>query len=133
MSPAIDEGTSRGTDDSNRIVKLWGEMDSENKWTIHHEDHEAFHAMLKSIVKPVNDEVPDPLAQLPPDMLLTVDEVLAHLPVKISRRGWLEGARTGRYPAAIHINRKTLRWKARDIQQYVALLMGALDAGEHRR
>jgi predicted DNA-binding transcriptional regulator AlpA len=101
---------------------------------IRHEDHEAFHAMINSIVKPAKDEVPDdPLAQLPADQLLTVDEVLSYLPVKISHRAWLEGARTGRYPAAIHINQRTLRWRARDIQQYVTMLKGALDAGEDRR
>jgi predicted DNA-binding transcriptional regulator AlpA len=100
---------------------------------IRHEDHEAFHAMLNSIVKPAKDEGLDPLAHLPAETLLTIDEVLSYLPVAISRRSWLEGARKGRYPAAIHINRKTLRWKARDIQQYVTMLMGALDAGEDMR
>jgi predicted DNA-binding transcriptional regulator AlpA len=113
-------------------MDYWLELRSrlKNDCQIRHEDHEAFHAMLKSIVTP---EVLDPLAELPADQLLTVDEVLTYLPIKISHRAWLEGARSGRYPAAIHINRKTLRWKARDIQQYVAMLMGALDAGEDRR
>lgn len=104
---------------SDRILpRLWVTRPDED-----HKDSKALYAMLRSIVRP--DKVPDStLAQLPADLLLTIEEVLSYLPIQISRRSWLEGSRSGRYPAPVRINRKTLRWRTRDIQQYVALLTG---------
>jgi predicted DNA-binding transcriptional regulator AlpA len=129
MTPTtITQEHNKNSRDCNFVFNLGRRMATQRH--ISREDQEAFDALFartfsRTVVRSAkDDDAPAPLARLPKELLLTVEEVLRYLPVRISRRAWLEGARNGRYPAAVRINRKTLRWLAGDIQQYVASLTG---------
>lgn len=57
---------------------------------------------------------------LPPDTsigLMDLRSVLAHIP--ISRSGWLEGVRTGRYPAPVRLSARRVAWRFSDIKSFI--------------
>jgi prophage regulatory protein len=49
------------------------------------------------------------LADLPPDKLLTVEEVLTLIPISIST--WRRGVRTGRFPPGIRFSARSVFWR----------------------
>jgi predicted DNA-binding transcriptional regulator AlpA len=57
------------------------------------------------------------LEHLPPDKLLTVEQVLALIPV--SKRVWLEGVRSGRFPHAVRLSSKAMFWRVSDIRIFI--------------
>jgi hypothetical protein len=63
------------------------------------------------------------LRALPPETLLTADDVLMLMPVPMTRRQWLEGVRKKRYPSALKVTSKLLYWRAADIATCVLSLL----------
>ena len=47
------------------------------------------------------------------DRLLRINQVLERIPV--SRSGWMQGVREGRYPAAIRLSPRVTVWREADI------------------
>lgn len=60
------------------------------------------------------------LRPLPTDSdlaLMKLPQVLAHL--QVSRSGWLEGVRTGRYPAPVRLSPRRVAWRVSDIKAFI--------------
>jgi prophage regulatory protein len=55
--------------------------------------------------------------------LLRLPEVLAMFP--ISRSGWYEGVRTGRYPTPVKLGARAVAWRREDLQALLASLEAA--------
>ncbi|WP_312844137.1 helix-turn-helix transcriptional regulator [Diaphorobacter nitroreducens] len=51
------------------------------------------------------------------ETLLRLPQVLARFPV--SRSGWYQGVKTGRYPQPVRIGERAVAWKASDIRRLV--------------
>ena len=49
--------------------------------------------------------------------LMKLQQVLTHL--QISRSSWLEGVRTGRYPAPVRLSPRRVAWRVSDIKAFV--------------
>jgi prophage regulatory protein len=49
--------------------------------------------------------------------LMKLPQVLAHM--QVSRSGWLEGVRTGRYPAPVRLSPRRVAWRVSDIQAFI--------------
>ncbi|ACM34599.1 phage transcriptional regulator, AlpA [[Acidovorax] ebreus TPSY] len=52
------------------------------------------------------------------DVLMRLPAVLQVFPV--SRSGWYEGVRTGRYPAPVKLGARAVAWRRSDIERLVA-------------
>lgn len=57
--------------------------------------------------------------------LLRLPAVLAAFPV--SRSGWYEGVRSGRYPTPIKLGTRSVAWRRSDIESLIAELSGERD------
>jgi prophage regulatory protein len=62
------------------------------------------------------------LESLPPDKLLTVEQVLTLIPV--TKRVWLEGVRKGTFPDPVRLSTKALFWRVADIRVFLQGLSG---------
>ena len=49
--------------------------------------------------------------------LMKLPQVLAHM--QVSRSGWLEGVRTGRYPAPVRLSPRRVAWRVSDIKAFI--------------
>ena len=64
---------------------------------------------------PPQEELGDPvaallyLADLPPDKLLTVEQVLTLIPISIST--WKRGVRSGRFPPGVRFSGRSVFWR----------------------
>jgi predicted DNA-binding transcriptional regulator AlpA len=64
---------------------------------------------------PPQEELGDPvaallyLADLPPDKLLTVEQVLTLIPISIST--WRRGVRSGRFPPGVRLTARSVFWR----------------------
>jgi predicted DNA-binding transcriptional regulator AlpA len=54
---------------------------------------------------------------LPSEQLLTVDQVLALIPVSVWT--WRRGVRTGIFPAGVRVSRKSVFWRVGDIRAWL--------------
>ena len=61
-----------------------------------------------------------PLQQNQDDLLALwrLPTVLAHIPV--SRSGWWQGVKTGRYPAPVKLSTRCVAWRSADIRALIA-------------
>ena len=57
------------------------------------------------------------LERLPPDKLLTIEQVLTLIPV--SKRVWLEGVRKKRFPDAVRLSSKAMFWRVSDMRIFI--------------
>jgi len=63
------------------------------------------------------------LDKLPPDQLLTVEQVLTLIPAPLTRRQWLDGVRAKRFPdVAVRFSLKLMYWRVDDIRAYIRSL-----------
>jgi prophage regulatory protein len=60
------------------------------------------------------------LPQNPDIALWRLPTVLAHIP--ISRSGWWQGVKTGRYPAPVKLSTRCVAWRSADIRALIASL-----------
>ncbi|AME24195.1 hypothetical protein AXG89_10385 [Burkholderia sp. PAMC 26561] len=51
---------------------------------------------------------------MPPDKLLTVEQVLSFIPVSAST--WRRGVKSGRFPAGVHLSPKSVFWRVDSIR-----------------
>ena len=58
------------------------------------------------------------LPQNPDIALWRLPTVLAHIPV--SRSGWWQGVKTGRYPAPVKLSTRCVAWRSADIRDLIA-------------
>lgn len=58
------------------------------------------------------------LPQNPDIALWRLPTVLAHIPV--SRSGWWQGVKTGRYPAPVKLSTRCVAWRSADIRTLIA-------------
>ena len=56
----------------------------------------------------------------PEDILWRLPTVLKNFPV--SRSGWYQGVKDGRYPAPVRLSSKVVCWKSADIRTLIASL-----------
>lgn len=59
-----------------------------------------------------------PTPQNPDIALWRLPTVLAHIPV--SRSGWWQGVKTGRYPAPVKLSTRCVAWRSADIRALIA-------------
>lgn len=57
---------------------------------------------------------------LPATGFVRVKDVLKFIPV--SRSGWFEGVKTGRYPKPVKLSERVTAWKAEDIHELIRRL-----------
>jgi prophage regulatory protein len=55
---------------------------------------------------------------LPPEKLLTVEQVLTLIP--LSKSAWMAGVRAGRYPQAVKLSQRSLFWRVADIRKFIS-------------
>ena len=61
-----------------------------------------------------------PIPQNPDIALWRLPTVLAHIPV--SRSGWWQGVKSGRYPAPVKLSTRCVAWHSADIRALIASL-----------
>jgi prophage regulatory protein len=49
--------------------------------------------------------------------LMKLPQVLAHM--QVSRSGWLEGVRTGKYPKPVKLSTRRIAWKVSELKAFV--------------
>lgn len=49
--------------------------------------------------------------------LMKLPQVLAHM--QVSRSSWLEGVRTGRYPAPVRLSERRVAWRISDLKAFI--------------
>lgn len=54
---------------------------------------------------------------IPPSGLVRLPSILAVYPV--SRTSWLDGVKSGKYPAPVKLSARTVAWKAEDIHALI--------------
>lgn len=52
--------------------------------------------------------------------LMRLPQVLEHFP--ISRSAWLEGVKTGRYPASVQLSERCVAWRIADLKAFIESL-----------
>jgi predicted DNA-binding transcriptional regulator AlpA len=52
--------------------------------------------------------------------LMKLPQVLAHM--QVSRSGWLEGVRIGRYPAPVRLSKRRVAWRVSDLKAFIESL-----------
>jgi predicted DNA-binding transcriptional regulator AlpA len=60
------------------------------------------------------------LDNMPPDGLLTADQVIEVIPV--TKRQWLDGVRAKRFPKSVRFSIKLMFWRVDDIRAYIQSL-----------
>jgi len=66
----------------------------------------------------LNGREKNPLAYLPEEGFVRIDQVLAVFPV--SRSAWYAGMKAGNYPAPVHLGPRTVAWRVEDIRALIA-------------